>query len=586
MIYDREFVFGTTIIADLKSSRYSVSRDVIRIYQKRYLVMKRNFLTYKNIFLVLFCLFLLRGSIQILMTPPLEGFDSIGHIDYLQYLHDHGKRDLKKMPMSENSLELLRLLPLCKHLETSDGSGLYYENYYTQSVSTIDSLKHVLWKMKFYPPNVTYVDSENNWQRKHPPLYYWILNAIVERIHPSYFIQAYYCFSFVSLLLLSLSMIPFYLFGKTISDTCNEKHKLFFVVLFTIQPMIYMIGARISNDALAYTFNALICLLLLKTLIASSEKKQTALMYALLAGTVTGLSIITKTYALLFLPSFFLIGIVAYIVNKNARYLFSTAVFSVIALCISLPTLLFHLKVTGQLDGNLIQSDLKNSGYAINYVKSFIDFYITSLDGYVQAVKIVTLRIWVGNWSSIANFPLVYIFYSVLYAVTLISFVRSLPSVVKKLYDPLTLFFVFSVILQGALFVALMKLGIETATYAQRVTAVAGYYSYAFYATELYIFWYLLKDKSFNWFAGISGLFLFTDITGILTQIIYYYGGGHVGPGRIIIPEYNWLSLIAGNWAHAPWQIISLKMFVVLCAVYFAFSTMMVLIVKNKGLDK
>ncbi len=548
--------------------------------------MKRNLFTHNKIFLILFCLFLLRGSIQILMTPPLEGFDSIGHIDYLQYLHDHGKRDLKKMPISENSLELLKIMPLCKHMETNDSSGLHYEKYYTQSFSTIDSLKHVLWKMKFYPPNVKYVDSENNWQRKHPPLYYWILNSIVERINPSYFIQAYYCFSFLSLLLLSLSMIPFYLFGKAISDKCKEKHKLFFVVLFAIQPMIYMIGARISNDALAYTFNALICLLLLKTLIASSEKKQTALIYALLAGAVTGLSIITKTYALLFLPAFCLIGIVAYIANKNARYLLSTALFAVAALCISLPTLLFHLKITGQLDGNLIQSDLQNSGYAINYVKSFIDFYITSLDGYIQVVKIITLRIWVGNWSSIANFPLVYVFYITLYAITLILLVRSLPSIVKKMYDPLTLFFVFSVILQGALFVALMKLGIETATYAQRVTAVAGYYSYAFYATELYIFWYLLKDKSFNWFAGIAGLFLFTDITGILTQIIYYYGGGYVGPGRIIIPEYNWLSLIAGNWAHAPWQIVSIKMFIVLCAVYFAFSTMLLFAVKNKGSDK
>jgi len=520
------------------------------------------------------------------MTPPLEGFDSIGHIDYLQYLHDHGKRDLKTMPFSENSLKLLNILPLCKHLEAEDSSGLHYEQYYTQSLSTIDSLKNVLWKIKFYPPDVKYVNNENNWQRKHPPLYYGLLNFIVLKFNPSCFMQAYYYFSFLSLLLLSLSLLPFYWFGKAITPNCKERHTLLFVFLFTIQPMVYMIGARISNDALAYTFNALICFLLLKTLLTSSEKKQTAIIYALLAGCITGLSILTKTYALLFLPTFCLIGIIAYAATKNVRYFLSTALFIVSALCISLPMLLFHLKVTGQLDGNLIQSDIQNNGYAINYVKSFIDFYITSFSGYIQVVKIITLRIWVGNWSSIANFPLIYILYIVLYSITLILLIKSRSTIIKTINNPLTLFFIFSVILQGALFVALMKLGIETATYAQRVTAVAGYYSYAFYATELFIFWYLLKDKSWIWPAGISILFLFTDVTGILTQSIYYYGGGHVGPGRIIIPESNWLSLIATNWTHAPWQIITFNVFIILCVVYFAFSTIMLFIVNRKGSNK
>jgi len=483
-------------------------------------------------------------------------------------------------------LELLKILPLCKHLEASDSSGLHYETYYTQSVSTIDSLKQVLWRMKFYPPGVKYVNSENNWQRKHPPLYYWLLNFIVEKCNPSYFIQAYYCFSFVSLLLLSLSLFSVYFFGKTIPDESKDKYRSLLVFLFTIQPMIYMIGARISNDALAYAFNALICLLLLKTLITSSEKKQTAIVYALLAGAITGLSIITKTYALLFLPVFCLIGVIAYVTTRNTRYVLSTFFFIISALCISLPTLLYHFKVTGQMDGNLIQADIQKSGYAINYVKSFIDFYITSLKGYIQVAKIITLRIWVGNWSSIANFPLVYVLHSALYFITLIMLIKSFRTIVKNMRNPLTLFFVFSVILQGALFVALTKLGIETATYAQRVTAVAGYYSYAFYATELFIFWYLLKDKSWIWPAGISVLFLFTDLAGIFTQSIYYYGGGHVGPGRIIIPEHNWLSLLSNNWAHAPWQIISLTMFVVLCITYFAISTVVLFTVICKRPNK
>ncbi|MEA3230138.1 MAG: hypothetical protein U9Q05_00070, partial [Thermodesulfobacteriota bacterium] len=62
--------------------------------------------------LILWGFFLLRGLSHILLLPPLEGFDSIGHIDYLQYLKDHNnQRSITDMHFSNDVPRLLRLLP-------------------------------------------------------------------------------------------------------------------------------------------------------------------------------------------------------------------------------------------------------------------------------------------------------------------------------------------------------------------------------------------------------------------------------------------------------------------------------------------
>lgn len=518
------------------------------------------------LFVVVF-LFLLRGILQITMVPPLEGFDSIGHIDYLQYLKDHSERSLKHMPFSYSSLELYSLFPTGKHNSGEEYGGKQYESYYKRDNAQFDSLKAVVWNKKFIPENKGYLDTAENWQRKHPPLYYSASNILVNFINPAKYMNGYFLYNLFSLLMLSLTIFAVYRFGKEL-DFLKTASSRSFLLLYISQPMIYIVACRITNDALAYPLNALICLLWWKNIKAVHSESKFNFVPALAAGLLTGISLLVKTYALLFIPVVVIQSAIGFLVTRKRGYLTGTILFVIASLVIAFQLLYSNFMITGQIDGNQTIQDMAQSGIAFSFMQKFIEFYLISIKGYIQTVMMLTCRIWVGNWSSLANIPIVYLLYLGVAVFAFIEFLRKIKSSSIKLDSTHTQFFIFSLLLQLILLAGLMRLGLQTATSAGRVTAVAGYYSYAFYLTELYIFWFLFKDSvRFN-LNILLYIFLFTDLCGCFTEIVYYYGAGEIGPARVVIPHREFLTQIFHNWHYASWTVIPAGIWL---SLYFVF---------------
>jgi hypothetical protein len=203
---------------------------------------------------------------------------------------------------------------------------------------------------------------------------------------------------------------------------------------------------------------------------------------------------------------------------------------------------------------------------------SIVDNYMFSINGYLQMFKMMITRIWIGNWSSFANVPAIYPFFFGLYGLTLYKIFSEIKMIRKELKSTNVQFLLFSIVLQALLILGLVRIGLQTSAMADRVTAVAGYYSYAFYITELYIFWFFFKANRKLFPVLIGALFIVTDICGLFMQLLYYYGGGYKWRGSFIVPFSDFVNRIILNWDCAPWTIVPLYVWCALCTMYFVMS--------------
>jgi len=208
---------------------------------------------------ILWLLFLVRGTMHIEILPTLEGFDSIGHIDYLQYLRDHDNtRSLGNMPFSSITVVLLRTLPSNKNLALAalaeQLSPETYESYFKKNKQQLNQLKVELESLPYTGSKVTYLKNHLNWQDKHPPAYYILVNAIVYCFSPKTYMEGIFLASVISLFFLSLTIPALYFIGLRLDRYFAPGNTTFlsliFPALFLSQPMIYIFACRISNDSL------------------------------------------------------------------------------------------------------------------------------------------------------------------------------------------------------------------------------------------------------------------------------------------------------------------------------------------------
>ncbi len=519
--------------------------------------------------LILWGFFLLRGLSHILLLPPLEGFDSIGHIDYLQYLKDHNnQRSITDMHFSNDVPRLLRLLPSNRNLDVyhiirkADLDS--YRDYFQHSEDQLKRLKDAFRSLPAETPHREYLPELFNWQGKHPPFYYRAVNAFTGLFDSTRYYERFFLARLASLLMLSTSVVMLFFTGRYLDQMVTHGYplKIILPALFTAQPMIYIVACRISNDALAFPLNILaLMLLFIWTISADRMRYQT--LFAILIGLSVGLAVIVKTYALIYFVLLPLFGIFMSVRLRNYHPLLATAVMLVVAAGISFPTLSYHLQTVQSLDG----SHIGNMQLGKDTLTTFIHMYVNSLEGYRQFFRMVVIRLWIGNWSSLGNYFPVYLLYGALYA-TAAWYLWQNRRIILSSKDQLNLF-VLGMLLQIILIAALMNLGVKLYMRSPEAKNLVGYYSYAFYLTELLILWVCFGERFEGWAFLSLAVFLFSDGCGLFAQMVYYLGVADIGTLKMVLPDRNFISMLPRNWNLSPWIPLPLSGFFAMVGAYY-----------------
>lgn len=522
-----------------------------------------------TIVFILWGFFLLRGLAHIMLLPPLEGFDSIGHIDYLQYLKDHNnQRAITDMHFSSDVSHLLRLLPSNRNLDVyhiaRKAGPDPYRDYFQHSEIQLRRQKDAFRSLPAEIPHRRYLPEHFNWQGKHPPFYYLVINAFTGLFDSTRYYEQFFLARLASLLMLSTSVVMLFFTGRYLDQTVNRGYplKIILPALFTAQPMIYIVACRISNDALAFPLNTLVLMLLcIWTISASRMRYQT--LFAVLIGFSVGLAVIAKTYALIYFVFLPLFGLFLFARFRNYRLLSAMAVMLVVAAGISYPTLSYHLQSVQSLDG----SHIGNMQLGKGTLTAFIHMYINSLEGYRQLFRMVVIRLWIGNWSSLGNYLPVYFLYGALYISTA-WYLWQNRRIILSSKDQLNLL-VLGLLLQFLLIAALMNLGVKLYMRNPEPKNLVGYYSYAFYVTELLIFWVCFGERFKSWVFVALTIFLLADGCGLFAQMAYYLGAADVGALKMVVPDKDFISLLPRNWNLSPWIPLPLSGFLAIVGAYY-----------------
>ncbi|MBD3419874.1 MAG: hypothetical protein GF398_07140 [Chitinivibrionales bacterium] len=534
---------------------------------------------WKPITLLIFGLFLLRGAINILMLPPLEGSDSVGHLEYLRHLKVHnGAWTPHHMGLSNHAAKLMKYFPSNANLQgfsiAYEHGAKEYQDFFARPDSTLQKLKNEAQEIPFNQASTIWLPNEENWQRKHPPLYYFALNALVNAVNPPTYLGAIHWYRLVSLIMLALSVIIVAIFSLQIDGfETTKSHRLInafplLPLLYCAQSMIYVVAARISNDALAYPLNAAAILLLY--LILKSDNNRTSLLLSVSCGLTIGIAFWTKTYALAYLPTLLVSGVLFSYFSKKLMYLRNLAIVFGVALLVAYPLIMINLGFSGSIDGATIrQRAIEYGSGDVNPLKTCIYLFFQSFDGYKQFFRMLVTRAWTGNWSNIGNYLPVYLAHAALYACITILLVKRLIKQDRITWLLENKFLVFSVILHVLLFAALVRLGIYLYMRSGEPGNVAGYYAYVFYPTELYIFWKLLAPKRHILVASLIVVLLASDFIGIIAQLLFYYSAGSLGIAKMVVPHPGFLHLLPHNWSLAPWTTVSFPIISFLIIVYF-----------------
>jgi hypothetical protein len=531
--------------------------------------------------LAIAALFATRGALQVLLMPPLESFDSVGHIDYLHYLRDHDKRSILDMPLSSTAISFMELTPSNDNLSRAEivpdaKGGLLYKDYFQQPDSALAQWNTLYHSLPFYDTNASYVGNGMNWQGKHPPLYYAIVNAFLSPLREASIATGHLAASLLSVLLLGCGVLLLTITGRQLdkrlgSSTSEAPHMrrlgVFLPLAWTLQSMVYIVGARISNDSLAFPLN-IAALSLLLIAFADADDERRYFWFMALAGIVTGVAILTKTYALSYVAATPLFAFLLWWRTRRWHTLGGALLMVVLALVVSGATLYYHVMAVGEPEGSRLSLDIRHDGREFSTVSLVISMFVTSVDGYRQFFRMLITRLWVGNWSMFGNYVFAYILLGGVYAAALLGLVRNRAYILSEDRAALRRLLGFSVLLQLLMLAALVNLGLKLYFLTGEPKNVAGYYSYAIYLTELLILWVGFVNLRARWSAIFLGALLFVDMTGLISQMLYYYGAGSIGPLKMIVPQPDAVRTVLTNWARAPWTAIPFACFVALVLSY------------------
>lgn len=248
-----------------------------------------------------FCSFmLLMGLGQLLLLPPFEGIDEIGHYSLIAQVAQTGEFPFDRKAMIAQEIEDYRTaapMPYPVIEAEARPSDFTYASFFEKPdlvAGYREKFREPTFKgaeRSFYHPTDTL-----NWQIQHPPLYYIIMGPLLRLVSDLPFVDRFFVLRFVSFLL----AVSGFCIGLAATFRHTQPHlrkylSLAVLIYPVILPQVIPEFARLGNDSLCALIFGVFWALVLEVI----NKKESVRLYAAIGLTLCA-GLLTKG---LFIPA-------------------------------------------------------------------------------------------------------------------------------------------------------------------------------------------------------------------------------------------------------------------------------------------
>jgi hypothetical protein len=254
----------------------------------------------RSILILIWSLFLVRGSFYAAVVPLWEGLDEFAHFAYVHHLAEFGILPRPDEKVSEEVSTSLQLVPLPWALRDWPEPAATHDKYWKlpeAERSRRESALGALAAESQARPGTDYL-----YEGKQPPLYYLLCAPVLKLIGGESLATRVFLLRLLTLLITSL-VIPF-TFAVAMRVFGDSVPALLAATLVAVMPILSMTASRIGNDGLAIALFSVLAWALLRTHPWDWRG-------CLLIGTVLGAGLLTKAYFVACIPVLVGAGVLA-----------------------------------------------------------------------------------------------------------------------------------------------------------------------------------------------------------------------------------------------------------------------------------
>lgn len=460
---------------------------------------------------------------QSYLLPPFAGFDEPAHFSsILSYKLDQGHPRHPGSYFHAQVEKAMTLIPGPIHQlkPWKEAGGISYWDFEKLS----DNEKAARWQEYKTLDSSRWEEGKvfGNWQAQHPPLYYLFVGKILKIFSSNLLHENFLKARLVSALIFSLS---FFILAYFLCHRWQYDSKIIWWA--SLLPMPYVLGARVTNDALAIPFFTLSLMLLFEQL--REPDKRWSWFNSLLLSISLCLTLGAKSYILAMGPVFVLLGFVFLYRDRNKNFSLRFERLSQLALPFAVMLLVWspwlysnHLR-TGSITGMNELADLRQWGLDTFPVRiqKIQELYTVHLKDTLWVwLGVLVHLLFVSHWFAGTAHPSFYIFQAMLYIVPVYYFFKGRLQV-QKIFSLSTLCFG---LITAAYIWGWFKFILDMYLYYGKPVWVGGWYYWATMGALIAFYAEIFSQLRTRLVRGLIALQALAFAWTLVTQIQFFSG--------------------------------------------------------------
>jgi hypothetical protein len=260
----------------------------------------------RRLLLLIWVLFIVRGTFYCVQQPMWEGFDEWAHFAYVQCMGENGSIPRRTDPVSHVVLSSLQLVPLSKSAAKSVPGSITHEAYWRLSQIDRDK-RHTEVRMlaaSFDHQIEAVATGVRQYESQQPPLYYAVLSLAYKALRSLSLPTVVFALRLLNVVIASAVVFVSYALARLLVPGAG--FALLLPVLITCLPGLLISVCRVGNESLSVVLSGSVLLLMVKATRSGWKMRVWATL-----GVVLGAALLTKAFALSFLPLLFVTALLS-----------------------------------------------------------------------------------------------------------------------------------------------------------------------------------------------------------------------------------------------------------------------------------
>jgi hypothetical protein len=410
--------------------------------------------------LLIWTLFVLKGVFYCVLFPMWEGFDEYEHYAFIRFVENQHDLPVPESNVSTEIDQSLKLVPLPWLLREWRSPHVTHDEYWQLPPQERRVREQDLLRL---PVSSRAVTDNSLYEGQQGPLYYWLMTPLDWLMQGASLPSRVFLLRVVNVLLASLIIPIAFACGRIFFR--DEYAALATCALLAVMPQLYIDTSRVGNQTLATILYAALTLVCLAAL--NGKPKY------LLIGTVLGLLLLSKSYAVAAIPAVAFVMIWLVLRSKNPRRsLYFSAASVACAGIVAGWWYLRNLRLVGTMVW-LVAFPKRPHG-----LSDFVH-YVPQVDWMTALKSTAASDLWFGNWSFLTVRSWMY---QVLEALILLVLAGAVVMTVRSLRsraDTLPLPYIVTVALMFGGFLAALAYHVLVIFMNTGIPATCGWYLYA-----------------------------------------------------------------------------------------------------------